>query len=249
MGFRFRKSIKAGPMRVNLSKSGIGYSIGTKGVRYTQKAGGGTRTTVSVPGTGLSYVTDSSSKHSSPKRTAADQAAPELSAAAASTSYGSNEIICPICHKANPAGTDRCANCWQPLEDADDSGNKPKGCMGCLTVFALVILAVMLLSLLLSQRNSSEPETIASVPTVPTTQATEPATTQASAITPIDVSGLLGSASSSQKTYILNTSAMKFHLAGCSSVDDMSDANKKTFKGTRAEVIDMGYSPCGRCNP
>ena len=59
MGFRFRKSIKAGPFRVNLSKSGIGYSVGTKGLRFTKKAGGGTRTTASIPGTGISYVKDS----------------------------------------------------------------------------------------------------------------------------------------------------------------------------------------------
>lgn len=33
MGWFFRKSFKAGPIRINLSKSGIGYSIGTKGFR------------------------------------------------------------------------------------------------------------------------------------------------------------------------------------------------------------------------
>lgn len=36
MGFNFRKSIKIGPARVNLSKSGVGYSIGAGGVRYTK---------------------------------------------------------------------------------------------------------------------------------------------------------------------------------------------------------------------
>lgn len=56
MGFRFRKSFNAGPFRLNLSKSGVGWSVGTKGVRFTKKAGGGTRSTLSVPGTGLSYV-------------------------------------------------------------------------------------------------------------------------------------------------------------------------------------------------
>lgn len=59
MGFRFRKSVKAGPMRINFSKSGIGYSVGDKGFRFTQKANGGTRTTTSVPGTGISFVRDS----------------------------------------------------------------------------------------------------------------------------------------------------------------------------------------------
>lgn len=59
MGFRFRKSVKAGPVRFNFSKSGVGCSVGTKGFRFTKKAGGGTRTTTSLPGTGISFVKDS----------------------------------------------------------------------------------------------------------------------------------------------------------------------------------------------
>ncbi len=58
MGFRFRKSKSFGPFRVNLSKSGVGWSFGNKWFRYTKKAGGGTRTTSSIPGTGISYVKD-----------------------------------------------------------------------------------------------------------------------------------------------------------------------------------------------
>ena len=58
MGFRFRKSINFGPMRLNFSKSGVGYSVGRKGFRVTKKAGGGHRTTASIPGTGISYVKD-----------------------------------------------------------------------------------------------------------------------------------------------------------------------------------------------
>ena len=63
MGMRFRKSINlGGGARVNISKSGIGGSIGGIGYRYTKKANGGTRTTVSIPGTGISYVKESGSK-------------------------------------------------------------------------------------------------------------------------------------------------------------------------------------------
>lgn len=58
MGLRFRKSIKMGPFRLNLSKSGIGYSVGVKGYRVTKTATGRTRTTVSIPGTGISHVTE-----------------------------------------------------------------------------------------------------------------------------------------------------------------------------------------------
>ena len=63
MGLRYRKSIKMGPFRLNISKSGIGYSVGVKGYRVTKKAGGGYRTTMSVPGTGISYVKDHSGKY------------------------------------------------------------------------------------------------------------------------------------------------------------------------------------------
>ena len=56
MGFRFKKSKKIGPFRVNVSKSGIGWSVGTKGFRYTKRADGKTQKTYSIPGTGISYV-------------------------------------------------------------------------------------------------------------------------------------------------------------------------------------------------
>ena len=57
MGFRYRKSIRlGGGFRVNLSTKGIGYSWGVKGYRVTKTADGRTRQTVSVPGTGISYV-------------------------------------------------------------------------------------------------------------------------------------------------------------------------------------------------
>lgn len=62
MGLRFRKSFNFGPFRLNLSKSGVGYSVGGKGFRVTKKAGGGVRTTTSIPGTGISYVQDTGGK-------------------------------------------------------------------------------------------------------------------------------------------------------------------------------------------
>jgi hypothetical protein len=62
MGLRFRKSINlGGGFKINLSKSGIGYSFGAKGYRITKKANGGTRHTASIPGTGISYVHETGS--------------------------------------------------------------------------------------------------------------------------------------------------------------------------------------------
>lgn len=55
MGFRFHKRIKILPgVWFNLSKSGISTSIGGKGLTVNLKDGK-TKTTVSIPGTGLSY--------------------------------------------------------------------------------------------------------------------------------------------------------------------------------------------------
>lgn len=57
MGFRYRKSINiGGGFRINISKSGVGYSWGAKGYRVTKTAKGNIRKTTTLPGTGLSYV-------------------------------------------------------------------------------------------------------------------------------------------------------------------------------------------------
>jgi tetratricopeptide (TPR) repeat protein len=62
VGFRIRKSINIAPgVRLNVSKSGIGYSVGVKGYRVTKQVDGRVRRTASLPGTGLSYVTTSGS--------------------------------------------------------------------------------------------------------------------------------------------------------------------------------------------
>jgi Protein of unknown function (DUF4236) len=61
MGFSYRKSFKLAPgVRMTVSKSGIGYSVGGKGVRVTKRARGGVQTTLHAPGTGLSYSASTS---------------------------------------------------------------------------------------------------------------------------------------------------------------------------------------------
>lgn len=58
-----------------------------------------------------------------------------------------------------------------------------------------------------------------------------------------------GSGQVSESTYILNTNSHKFHLPSCSSVDQMSDKNKREYSGSRDDLIQQGYEPCQRCNP
>ena len=49
--------------------------------------------------------------------------------------------------------------------------------------------------------------------------------------------------------YVLNTNTKKFHYAGCGSANKISEKNRQDFYGTREELIAMGYSPCGNCDP
>ena len=67
MGFRMRKSINlGGGFRINISKSGVGYSWGVPGYRVTKTAKGMTRKTYSLPGTGISYVEDTKRRNRAP---------------------------------------------------------------------------------------------------------------------------------------------------------------------------------------
>ena len=58
MPFRFRRSARLGPLRFNFAKSGLSsISIGGRGASYNIPVGrsGGARSTVGLPGTGLSW--------------------------------------------------------------------------------------------------------------------------------------------------------------------------------------------------
>jgi hypothetical protein len=67
MGFRFRRTVRLLPgLRLNLSKSGVSASVGTRGAWLTFGRNG-RRVTVGLPGTGISYTTTSSAhEHQSP---------------------------------------------------------------------------------------------------------------------------------------------------------------------------------------
>lgn len=227
MGFRFRKSINLGGLRVNLSKSGVGYSIGGKGFRYTKKAGGGTRTTASIPGTGISHVTETGSgkKAKSPstvyeggenvKKNAPKNRGKWIPIVA---------VILAICGLASCfGGTDETAT--TPTDPTD----------------ALV---------------ESTPATDPTEETMPETEATDPPTeapTDAPTEPPTDPPTEAPTDPPATEpegiTYILNTNSHKFHYQSCASVDDIKESNKDTFTGTREDVMEMGFEPCGRCHP
>jgi len=49
--------------------------------------------------------------------------------------------------------------------------------------------------------------------------------------------------------YIVNISTGKFHYPDCPSVDQMVEPNKLYYSGNKENLLEYGYSPCGRCKP
>ena len=231
MGFRFRKSLKAGPFRINLSNAGIGYSVGGKGLRYTKKAGGGTRTTTSVPGTGVSFVSDSGSPN---KKTPAKRSTPKASSEAPKPRKNKVAIWAVVLAILALFGScnDDSATTGTPTEAPDKA----------IIVTTEAPDAVTEATAQASEELSRQEPAATTEPTViettqPLPEQTDPpteATTEPKEET---------------HTYVLNTGTRKFHYEWCGSVDDMKESNKKILETTREDVISRGYEPCGRCKP
>ena len=66
---------------------------------------------------------------------------------------------------------------------------------------------------------------------------------------PAGSSGDASTPEEGQSHYILNTSSRKFHLPDCSGAASISADNRQDYTGTRQDLIDQGYSPCGICKP
>ena len=54
---------------------------------------------------------------------------------------------------------------------------------------------------------------------------------------------------SNKQEYVINKNSRKFHKPDCSGAVNMNPDNKEIFKGTRDELIEKGYEPCGNCKP
>lgn len=50
-------------------------------------------------------------------------------------------------------------------------------------------------------------------------------------------------------SYVVNTSTKKFHSPSCKDVSKIKQANYWAYEGTREDLINQGYSPCGHCKP
>lgn len=52
-----------------------------------------------------------------------------------------------------------------------------------------------------------------------------------------------------ERDYILNINSRKFHNPDCTGASSISEKNREFFTGTRSQLIDKGYEPCGKCKP
>ncbi len=126
MGFNFRKTINLGNgFKINLSKSGIGYSFGVPGVRYSQSATGKKKMTYSIPGTGISYSNDISSKKRKTKQKADKQPKSQI-----------EEQVCNI-EWADNSSSDEFINAINDFRKKDN------------LIIAFIIICSILLSLLI----------------------------------------------------------------------------------------------------
>jgi len=86
-----------------------------------------------------------------------------------------------------------------------------------------------------------KPDTESSLPPA-VSQADETSSTEAAPET-------VPQASESTTRYVLNQNTKRFHYPHCHSVEQMHESNKEDYTGSRQQLIENGYKPCGNCNP
>ena len=256
MGLRFRKSKSFGPFRVNISKSGIGYSVGGKGFRYTKKAGGGTRTTASIPGTGISYVTESK-KQASPQKTTAQPAGgislKKVSGIAAALAVvfliagvGCNEEPAEKPNNDLTQGSTRFEIMEnQPSASLPDSVELP--------VVSDPLPEISQPAPAPTPEPEPDPEPVPEpTPEPEPVQVPDPEPEPAPVPDPEPAPAPQPDPPSRETpvsaNYIGNKNSKVFHESTCSSVDKMKDKNKVPLS-SRDEAISRGFDPCERCHP
>lgn len=248
MGFRFRKSANIGPLRVNFSKSGVGYSVGGKGFRVTKRADGKTQTTASVPGTGIAYTQVFGSGSSKSSGSSGKKKGPVASAvlivllivgmASCMASGGeSDEPKTP--EEPAAAVTESAAASMTQKEDPEEPeppAEEPEE----LPVAAPEEIPQ-------EQPEATPPET----PAEPEKNDTAPIVTPPSAVeaepakeTPAEEAPAPVPKSN---PVIGNRNSKKYHETWCSSVSDMKEKNKVNFDSAEAARA-SGYEPCSRCH-
>ena len=238
MGFRFRKSKKIGPVNLNLSKSGVGASVGVKGYRVTKTANGRVRRTASIPGTGISYVTESGGKRAAKARRQKKPRGrigclPVLAFFLLIAVFGS--LGANTRKNAEPSPSPTVELIRSAPELTPEAIPEPTAEPSPVPTPKPTPVPTPKPTPVPTPKPTPEPTP---KPTPEPTPKPTPESTPKPTPTPAPVF-----------TYVANTNTMKFHRPGCSSVSSMKDKNKAVYETTRADMISMGFEPCGRCHP
>lgn len=267
MGLRFRKSIKMGPVRVNFSKSGVGYSVGGPGFRATKKAGGGYRTTASIPGTGISYVKDYSEKKKTPSTggdTMPNKSSGGKKPGKGKLVAGGLAALCVVGAIAGGGGDKEAktpdasvqASTSISVPAASTSAQIPGGAEISDASAPVDVPEPNVSAAASSAVSAPDPEPVAEPEPV---KEPEPQPDPAPAAPPAASSQPSEPPAAKEpepepapepvaQTYVGNSNTMKFHKPNCSSVEDIAADNKVTLD-SRDSAISKGYQPCKRCNP
>lgn len=235
MGFRFRKSLNLGPLRINFSKSGIGYSVGNKFARVTKKANGGVRTTATIPGTGISHVKEYGAKQTgaahggSPNDSGGSLFKPLLLGALTVCLLIFAVVGC-MPHSEDPEPDNAQAVIQEQQEQQEqvneqtpqtDAETQPDETPGDI-------------------QTQPEPDPTPQPEPEPQPEQAEPAPT----LTPEQAFR----ESLKQYAYVGSSESDKYHRPTCRWTSKINDGNLVHFDSAE-EAQAAGYEPCGTCNP
>lgn len=254
MGTRFRKSLNLGPLRINFSQSGVGFSVGNKFGRITQKADGNIRTTTTLPGTGISHVKEYGAKQTgaaqggSPNDSGGSLFKPLLLGALTVCLLIFAVVGC-MPHSEDPEPDNAQAVMQEPQEQVDeqapqtDAETQPDETPGDIQTQPEpdpTPAPNPVVDLEPDQKPTPQPQPVTTPEPTPQPEQAEPAPT----LTPEQAFR----ESLKQYAYVGSSESDKYHRPTCRWTSKINDGNLVHFDSAE-EAQAAGYEPCGTCNP
>ena len=254
MGTRFRKSLNLGPLRINFSQSGVGFSVGNKFGRITQKADGNIRTTTTLPGTGISHVKEYGAKQTgaaqggSPNDSGGSLFKPLLLGALTVCLLIFAVVGC-MPHSEDPEPDNAQAVMQEPQEQVDeqapqtDAETQPDETPGDIQTQPEPNPTPAPNPVVDSepdQKPTPQPQPVTTPEPTPQPEQAEPAPT----LTPEQAFR----ESLKQYAYVGSSESDKYHRPTCRWTSKINDGNLVHFDSAE-EAQAAGYEPCGTCNP
>ncbi len=250
MGTRFRKSLNLGPLRINFSQSGVGFSVGNKFGRITQKADGNIRTTTTLPGTGISHVKEYGAKQTgaaqggSPNDSGGSLFKPLLLGALTVCLLIFAVVGC-MPHSEDPEPDNAQAVMQEPQEQVDeqapqtDAETQPDETPGDIQTQPEPD-PTPAPDPVVEPEPDPQPQPVTTPEPPPQPEQAEPAPT----LTPEQAFR----ESLKQYAYVGSSESDKYHRPTCRWTSNINDGNLVHFDSAE-EAQAAGYEPCGTCNP